>query len=63
MLRTHNFTFALEFWIDVLKKTDQELAWGHLWERADDLCDVFLCFCRFSIRCPWTGVVLDYVHS
>ena len=23
------------------------------------LCDVFLCFCHFPIRCPGSGVVLN----
>ena len=40
------------------------------WERTDLLalvCDVFLCFCHFSIWCPGTvpgsGVVLDCIDS
>ena len=35
-----------------------------LWSPVDSLvCDVFLCFCHFPIRCPGSGVVLDCVDS
>ena len=36
------------------------------WERADLLalvCNVSLCFCHFLMWYPWSGVVLDCIHS
>ena len=35
------------------------------WEKALGalVCEVLLCFCRFPMRCPGSGVVLDYTDS
>ena len=40
---------------------------GHLlgkgWPLGSLVCDVFLCYCHFPMRCPGSGVVLDCIDS
>ena len=36
---------------------------GKGWPLGSLVCDVFLCFCHFTLWCPGSGVVLDYIDS